>query len=753
MLTSYRFVLALTLGAAFSLQALAQVSGQWDDRFALTPGCDGDVAVLAERPDGKIYVGGRFRHCDGVLVNSLALYDPVGNTYEPIESNGVAGVSGGFGQGPSQVSALAWVDGDLYVGGRFDTAGTLDVNRIARWDGSNWHRLGTALSNGVWQPGLVGGSVWALAHVDGSLYVGGTFELAGTVEVSNIARWSGGQWHDLPDGSSSGVNSQVNVIEPIGSSLAVGGWFSEVGGNPVNRLALWNGSNWSAIGQTAPGVGFLDEGRVDALILEGNSLYVAGPELEFQNADSSVCVDCVMRWDGVAWTAYPVDALGDYRISSLAFHQGDLFAGGFNAESASADYGRRSLLRRTGSQWQVVGGGDGLLGSLSALIDTSVGLLAGGRVRGSGSLPSHGLIRYDGGQFHAAGQVGGQGLPVDIPAIAEFQGDLYTASYDAALREAVVRRWDGSQWQALPGRFDFGIAAMTVYQGMLYVAGNFAEIDGQPAPAIVRYDGSEWLPVGAGIQGNVNALEVFDGQLIATGSFEQAGGVAVNHIAAWDGSTWSPLEDLLGEGLTGGSLPRGYALASNGSDLFVTGRFEQAGGASAYRTARWDGSNWFSMGIGIGSLDAGLTDLAWHAGALHISGYELQTGDGDFLGPLARFVGGQWESLVPPSGFISIRSLASHGGHLYALSLRNSVENDLRRWDGQNWQTLGDGIGFIGDSGGNGGQGALLVNDERVVAGGVFARAGPHASRNIAMFHFTPPSDSIFSDRFQAAFQ
>ena len=48
------------------------------------------------------------------------------------------------------LSALAiGVDGSLYAGGSFTTAGGVDANYIARWDGANWSPLGAGTNNQV----------------------------------------------------------------------------------------------------------------------------------------------------------------------------------------------------------------------------------------------------------------------------------------------------------------------------------------------------------------------------------------------------------------------------------------------------------------------------------------------------------------------------------------------------------------------------------------------------------------------------
>ncbi|MFC1572138.1 hypothetical protein ACFL6M_00920, partial [Candidatus Eisenbacteria bacterium] len=46
------------------------------------------------------------------------------------------------------VNALTVYDGDLIAGGFFTRAGAWTVNNIARWDGTEWHPLGSGLEGG-----------------------------------------------------------------------------------------------------------------------------------------------------------------------------------------------------------------------------------------------------------------------------------------------------------------------------------------------------------------------------------------------------------------------------------------------------------------------------------------------------------------------------------------------------------------------------------------------------------------------------
>src|SRR5690606_818228 len=71
--------------------------------------------------------------------------------------------------------------GDIIVGGAISGAGSLGVNRIARWDGAGWHDM----------DGGVDDHLFALAALPGGdVAVGGRFLHAGDAFSPYFARWS-----------------------------------------------------------------------------------------------------------------------------------------------------------------------------------------------------------------------------------------------------------------------------------------------------------------------------------------------------------------------------------------------------------------------------------------------------------------------------------------------------------------------------------------------------------------------------------
>ena len=103
-----------------------------------------------------------------------------------------------------------------------------------------------------------------------------------------------------------------------------------------------------------------------------------------------------------------------------------------------------------------------------------------------------------------------------------------------------------------------------------------------------------------GISSSVSALAVFNHELYAGGSITAAGDYPAMGIAKWDGTRWSALGTGVNNDGTGDVGPATvFALATNGSALYVGGRFTQAGGVNAEGIAKWDGTHWSAVGTGL----------------------------------------------------------------------------------------------------------------------------------------------------------
>lgn len=169
-----------------------------------------------------------------------------------------------------------------------------------------------------------------------------------------------------------------------------------------------------------------------------------------------------------------------------------------------------------------------------------------------------------------------------------------------------IATWDGSRLSVPPGGLDYSLGIreifdFEVYQGQLYAAGQFdTSIGGMgTVNGVARWNGTYWEPLGSGLQrsdgysGIGFMLEVFEGELFAAGDFDFAGGQPASNIARWNGTQWRAVD--VGVSATVATIKA----FNDGTStvLAVGGGFVRAGTASATtggvvvnRIAKWSSS-------------------------------------------------------------------------------------------------------------------------------------------------------------------
>jgi hypothetical protein len=137
-----------------------------------------------------------------------------------------------------------------------------------------------------------------------------------------------------------------------------------------------------------------------------------------------------------------------------------------------------------------------------------------------------------------------------------------------------MARINGGQVNALIGN-----------KGLVYAAGQFSKISGNEGfYDIGQWNGKTWSPVGNGVNHKwgyqISALATDTaGGLYAAGAFDSAGHGKANNIARWNGTNWT----TLGTGTNGKIVAMTYF----NNNLYVAGRFDSAGGNDAGYIAIW----------------------------------------------------------------------------------------------------------------------------------------------------------------------
>jgi hypothetical protein len=622
-----------------------------------------------------------------------------------------------------------------------------------------------------WDPDGAGPQPWGWV-------VGGSFTLAGTAVVRNLAMYtpSTGQWRDVGGGCAGPVYALC--VRPTGQ-LVVGGDFTTVGAIPCNRIAQWNGTAWS--GFVSGGLNGVTGGSVNALAVNAaGTVYVGGA---FTSAGATFATG-LAAWNG-GWTA-PASLAGG-PVRALACHpNGEVLVGGsFTSTSGTPTPG---IVRLTGSTFATaltgVAGGTATVHALA--VAPSGVVYVGGDFTTFGGLTVNNLGTLTYGFLPQVGAVGTgvggpvRGIVVDATSVGVVGGFLsaggvaasglarYTAgggwtqwtSCDNASGTCLARRASGEcavggtsflgavngfpvngfavsngvSWGPAGSSTNGAIEAMAwMPNGDLVVGGTFNRIGGVTCVRIARFNGVTWSPLGSGVNvtGVVHALLVLpNGDLIAGGSFTQVGGISAVSVARWNGTSWS----ALGSGVNGEALA--LARLPNG-DLVVGGTFSSASGVSTPdHVARWNGTSWSAFG-------ATAIGTAVNALAVLPSG-ELVAGSANTsLLAVRRWDGAAWQpfgtgfnsasvnalQVMPNGDLVATGSFQTLNGQPYFL-------NGIARWNGA-WQALDTGLTFPPGSGSGGGRALALLPTGELVVGGRFTGAGGVACNGIARWNGT----------------
>ncbi|MBN2102934.1 putative Ig domain-containing protein [bacterium] len=638
----------------------------WDDRFSYAiPGIDGTVNAIAVSGN-DIYVGGWITQASNTAANNIAKWDGhswsalgtglnshvdaiavngtdiyvVGNFTQAggIEASHIAkwdghqwsALGGGivFDGGYTQYAGAVAVDGNnVYAGGNFTRAGSIEVNHIAKWDGTAWSALGSG----------VGGGVYTIAYAEGIVYVGGSLYQAGGVEVNHIARWDGNAWSAMGEG----LDDDVNAIVIDGSDVYAGGDFS-------NSVAKWDGSTWNSVGD---GVG----GVVYTIAVSGSDIY-AGKWFWFPDEAG----EGIVKWDGTNWT--PLGSGVNDWVYAVAVSGGDVYAGGSFTKIGGIE--AMHIAKWDGTQWSVLKDSDNGKGAdnwVNAVASNGSAVYAGGRFTQVGGIEANYIAKWDGTEWSPLGS----GVSNYVYDIAVSGSDVYAGGrFGSAGGQAVscIAKWDGTTWSSLGGGVNEWVFAVAASGSDVYAGGRFTQAGGVDANCIAKWDGSQWSSLGSGTGrfGYVHDIVVDGNDVYVGGWFTRAGGVEVNYIAKWDGTQWSALGNGMGDYVDAVAVYRG--------DVYVGGNFWDDGTYRKKYIARWDGSAWSIPGNG---LDDDVCSFAVIGDNLYVGGDFMYAGDVK-VNNIAKWDGSAWSPLG--SGLWGsdseyyhelIRDIAAHGSDLY----------------------------------------------------------------------------------------
>ena len=288
--------------------------------------------------------------------------------------------------------------------------------------------------------------------------------------------------------------------------------------------------------------------------------------------------------------------------------------------------------------------------------------------------------------------------------------------------------------------------------GELIITGNFSQINSDTIMGLARWDGSHISTYGCGLgwdcttpfntggaYAHVAPSVRFNGTLFATGGFIKAGTETLNGLAFWNGTKWIGM----GSGLKyeGGSAAGANGLKVIGNELYIYGGpFDSVAGVAANSLAKFNGVNWVSLNfphISNGGTDQ-IFDIEQYKNELYVAGNFVSLAyPNDTIQNIIRFDGTNWKSVGGGiHGGYGISTLIVYNNELYVAGLFTKANGNagdyIQKWDGTSWSDVGGGMG-----GSNGQIDNLTVHNGKLYAVGVFQSAGGVPAQYIAYWDGT----------------
>ena len=356
---------------------------------------------------------------------------------------------------------------------------------------------------------------------------------------------------------------------------------SAISASAIATLALATGpGGWDHLGTgNHPGGDALDATANALQATPDGLLYVGGA---FTDAGGVPNADRIAKWNGSSWSAVSssTSQITNGQINAIAVSGGKVYVGG---TFTHANEDANNLAVWDGDSWE------------PACIDSDPTEPAfDGNVT---SLQIIGQLLYIGGEF----QNGAHVLSADYLLKCHLQTRAATPTVASEARA-----------------FTGSVYALTAdSNGTLYAGGGFT-LDLDPLPDAVNVaalpEGGTWEAMPAGPTTFVRGLTAVGTDVfVGTDADDVAGILTADRVVKWNGSAWSALGSGTGSNSGNGWFPAGtsiYGLAGFGSNLFVTGSFQNADASlepRADHVAWFDGSAWHplgSNGFGDGPLPA-----------------------------------------------------------------------------------------------------------------------------------------------------
>jgi hypothetical protein len=511
-------------GLLFS-QAPAQYSTPEGDVWMT----NGAVRAIAQTQD-MVYLGGNFSYVSSLTTyNGVPLDLSIGKrlaSYPKVEGTVHACVPDGAG---------GW-----YIGGEFTRVGGLSRNKIA-------HILPDYTVNTSWAPDA-NDTVYSLAVSGTTVYAGGRFTSIGGQERKGIAALnaSGNAIAGWNPNASAPVSAVVYALAVKDSTVYAGGSFTSIGGLERNNIAALDAATGNATAWNPNA-----DGLVRCFLLSGNTVYVGG----YFSSIGGEPRNNIAALDSVTGNATDWNPNANTGVSAIT-QMGETFfvGGGFTAIGGE----NRTYLAALDSSGAVIPGWNPeLSGNVNTLATFGNRVFVGGFFKKSGERSYSNLAAFDATTGNASGWC--PNPDSTVYALAAHGTTLYVGgafrNVDKKPRRslAAIDKATGEIADWGPTGYVYGINivySLLIYNNILYIGGNFSEINNTRRYNIAAVDATtglllDWSP---NASTTVSKIAVSGNTIYVAGTFRYIAGETRNGLAAFDATTgqvtnWNPVSD------------------------------------------------------------------------------------------------------------------------------------------------------------------------------------------------------------------
>jgi hypothetical protein len=309
----------------------------------------------------------------------------------------------------------------------------------------------------------------------------------------------------------------------------------------------------------------------------------------------------------------------------------------------------------------------------------------------SNNIKLNGLAKWDGSAWQAQGTGLKNGIYTAMGTnLKVINNELYVCASNmdtcAGVPVNSIAKFNGTLWTDVHNfpKYNIGtVSDVEMYNGELYVGGNFYDSINGDIWRITKWSGSQWVSVGGGIKGGiagVSKMLVYKGLLYVAGMFESAGtNTFAKGIATWDGTKW----ENVGGGIEYQWGARIFDMKVHNDKLYVVGGFDEAGGTPIREIAVWDGTNWCGFGVTDSTIDGAASVLGFYQDTMYIGGGFFSIDGDSSVNRIAKYIGAGADTCGNKTGIGELPNTENIAFSIYPNPAQNYFNVEITNPDGE----------------------------------------------------------------------